>query len=494
MKKIFITIAAAVALLPMFANAVNPKHEFRGAWLHTVHQGQYAKMTTEENKAYLRDQLDKLKSAGCNAVLFQVRPSADAFYESELEPWSRFLTGVAGEAPDPFWDPLQFMIEESHKRGMELHAWMNPYRVTTSKNEKLPKNHIYHKHPERFLKYDGKIYFDPGLPENREFIEKVVNDIISRYDVDAIHMDDYFYPYPVKGVDFPDNASFKKYGKGMNRGDWRRQNVNLLIEGIHSVISQNKPWIRLGISPFGIWRNKSSDKRGSDTNGLENYDSLYADVLLWTEKGWVDYMLPQLYWELEKKVASSEKLAYWWNDNANGRHMYIGQDVKKTMDMPDLAPSKNPTQLDHKIRLTRELPNIQGNCWWPGYAITSDYKGVADSLANNQQSTIALVPAYTWIDSIAPDEVSHLEFDGDRLTWKAPITDDVMQQAKAFVVYKFGKKEECDLNNPKAICCVTYEPYYVVPDEHGKFKYVVTVLDRVNNESKNGKSITLKVK
>ena len=307
MKRILLISALSLAALTI--SAANPKHEFRGAWLHTVHQGQYARMTTDETKKYLEDQLDKLKAAGCNAVVFQVRPSADAFYESELEPWSRLLTGTAGKAPSPDWDPLVFMIEQSHARGMELHAWLNPYRVTSSNNEKLASSHIYHKHPERFVKYDGKLYFDPGLPENREFIESVVADIVSRYDVDAIHMDDYFYPYPVKGKDFPDDKSYAEYGNGMDRGDWRRQNVNLLIEGLHETIAVTKPWVRLGISPFGIWRNKSSDPKGSDTNGLQNYDELYADVLLWTEKGWVDYMLPQLYWTLEKKVASSEKLA-----------------------------------------------------------------------------------------------------------------------------------------------------------------------------------------
>ena len=216
MKKIFLSAAlmlSALASTAFAAETTNPKTEFRGAWIHTVHQGQYAKMTTEENKAYLRDILDKLKVAGCNAVVFQVRPSADALYPSEFEPWSRFLTGKAGVAPAPMWDPLQFMIDESHARGMELHAWLNPYRVTTSKNEKLPANHIYNKYPERFLTYDGKLYFDPGLPENRKFIEDVVKDIVTRYNVDAIHMDDYFYPYPVKGVVFPDGKSFCKVWK-----------------------------------------------------------------------------------------------------------------------------------------------------------------------------------------------------------------------------------------------------------------------------------------
>ena len=223
-------------------------------------------------------------------------------------------------------------------------------------------------------------------------------------------------------------------------------------------------------------------------------DELYADVLLWTEKGWVDYMLPQLYWTLEKKVASSEKLAYWWNDNANGRHMYIGQSIGVTMDTPDLAPSKNPTQLDHKIRLSRELPNIQGNCWWPGYMITSNYKGIADSLAVNQQSTVALVPSYPWIDSVAPDEVSGLRAEGRVIKWQAPETDDVMQQARAYVVYCFGKDEEADLENASSIVCVTYSPEYVIPDDKdGEYRYVVTVLDRANNESKEGKSVVVEL-
>ena len=492
MKKFLITSALALCLCLPQGFAANPKREFRGAWLHTVHQSQYAKMTPAETQKYLRDQLDKLQAAGCNAILFQVRPSADAFYPSELEPWSRFLSGTAGKAPSPTWDPLQFMIDESHARGMELHAWLNPYRVTTSKNEKLPSNHIYHKHPERFVTYDGKLYFDPGLQENREFIEAVVKDIITRYDVDAIHMDDYFYPYPVAGIDFPDDASFAKYGNGMSRGDWRRHNVDLLIEGLHNVIVDTKPWVRLGISPFGIWRNKETDPRGSDTKGLQNYDALYADVLLWTEKGWVDYMLPQLYWELEKKIASSEKLAYWWNDNANGRHMYIGQDVKKTMDMPDLPPSKNPTQLDHKIRLTRELPNIQGNCWWPGYSVTANYKGVADSLARNQQSTIALVPTYPWIDSTIPDEATNLRREGNKLTWTAPATPDVMQQARAYVVYRFNKGEAVNLDKPEAIEAVTYVPEFTLPSTpKSGTTYVVTVLDRANNESPKGISIRI---
>lgn len=190
-----------------------PKREFRGAWLHTVFQGQYARQTTAENQAYLRNVLDSLKMAGINAIIFQVRPQADAFYKSALEPWSQFLSGTSGKAPNPEWDPLEFIIAESHARGMELHAWLNPYRASTSKTDKFPRSHIYSKHPERFVTYDGKIYFDPGIPENRKFICKVVKDIVTRYDVDAIHMDDYFYPYPSGKRHFPTVNRINDTGK-----------------------------------------------------------------------------------------------------------------------------------------------------------------------------------------------------------------------------------------------------------------------------------------
>lgn len=461
--------------------ARNPKREFRGAWMHTVFQGQYARQSTEENKDYLRGQLDRLKDAGVNAVLFQVRPSADAFYESDLEPWSRFLT-KDGKAPSPYWDPLQFMIEEAHARGMELHAWLNPYRVTTSPNEKLAPGHIYHREPDRFVRYagDNKIYFDPGLPENREFIVKVVSDIVSRYDVDGIHFDDYFYPYPAKGADFPDEKSYARYGKGMDRGDWRRRNVDMLIEMVHKRIEEIKPWVRFGISPFGIWRNKKSDPRGSDTNGLENYDALYADVLSWSENGWIDYLLPQLYWELEHKKASYLVLVDWWNKNAGKRHMYIGQDVDKTMKLPDLSPSKEKSQLRHKVELARNGENIRGNCWWPAYSVTANVGGIADSLKADMQSTIALVPDYPWISSRRPASVEGLKIEGDKLLWKAPAQRGQTGDVVKYVVYCLPDGDIHDLDNAEYIVAVTPEPEIKVTKPG---YYVVTALDRVNNES-----------
>ena len=453
-------------------SAESPKQEFRGAWLHTVYQGQYKKQTTAQNQAYLRNLLDSLQLTGVNAVIFQVRPQADAFYDSKLEPWSRFLTDD-GAKPKPYWDPLQFMVEECHKRGMELHAWLNPYRVTTNAKQTLPKGHIYHKHPERFVRYDGKMYFNPGLPENREFIGKVVEDIVSRYDIDAIHFDDYFYPYPAKGKDFDDAAAFAKYGKGMARDDWRRHNVDLLIEELNTRIKKLKPWVRFGISPFGIWRNKTSDPRGSDTNGLQNYDALYADVLLWEEKGWIDYLLPQLYWELDHKAASSRILADWWNENSgHNRHLYIGQDVERCMSKGELG---------EKVEISRSRQNVAGNCWWPGYSVTRNSGGVADSLANNLQKDIALVPPSSWLSSTPPAAPAKVSVEpGGVIAWQAPAPQGKIGDVTRFVIYRFDSPENIDVNDASAIIAV-------VPDMSFKTTepgtYVVSALDRVNNES-----------
>ena len=380
------------------------------------------------------------------------------------------------------------MIDECHARGMELHAWLNPYRVTTSEKEELPVNHIFYQHPERFVRYGTQLYFDPGWPENRDFIADVVKDIITHYDVDAIHMDDYFYPYPIAKVEFPDDKSYGVYGNGMDRGDWRRQNVDKLIEQLHNTIAENKPWVRLGISPFGIWRNKKSDPRGSETNGLQNYDALYADVLLWTEKGWVDYMMPQLYWELEHKLASHLVLNDWWAKNNNGRHMYVGQSVNKTMDKADLAPSNEQSQLRRKIELSR-IEGIQGNCWWPGYSVTNNYKGVADSLAAYHQSTIAIVPSYPWISTAVPAVVDVKANKEGKLTWAATPKENKATDVVRYVVYRFADKKSINLEDASAIVVVTPANEFIAKE---KGVYVVTALDRVNNESPASKPVEIK--
>ncbi len=475
------------AMCCMLAFGENPKREFRGAWLHVIGQSQWQNKTTAQAKAYIRDQFDKLQDAGCNAVIFQVRPTADAVYKSELEPWSAWLTGKRGKAPNPMWDPMEYAIEEAHKRGMEFHAWLNPYRVTSTAKEVLPATHVSNKEKHRFFRYNGQILFDPAYQENRDFICEVVSDILDRYDVDAIHIDDYFYPYPAKGQSIPDDASYKKFGNGKNRGDWRRENVDKLIEQMHRTIKEKKPWVRFGVSPFGIWRNKSSDPRGSNSSGLQNYDGLYADVLNWTKNKWVDYIAPQLYWNLDTKAAPSRHLAQWWNDHANGVDIYIGQDVKRTMDVADPG-NKDNNELDTKVKLSRRLPNVQGNVWWHGYWVTGNYKGAADSLAMKYQSTIALPPAYG-DKTKHPKSISDLkieEKDGDYfLTWNKPGKSHKEHESDVvkYVVYAFYPGESQDIEDSQTIVAMT--PYNMVKIEPEKgMTFAVTGLDRMNRESK----------
>ncbi len=510
MKKLLIICTLLLAAFAASYAADSPKREFRGAWLHIIGQSQYQSKTTAQNKEYIRRQLDRLKEAGCNAVIFQVRPTADAMYESDIEPWTTWLAGKRGKAPAEAWDPMEFTIREAHERGMEFHAWLNPYRVTSNAKETLPLDHISRKHPERFVKFNGQTFFDPAYPENREYICEVVEDITRRYDVDAIHIDDYFYPYPANGQKFQnDNLSYDRFGGNMARNDWRRHNVDLLIEDLHKTIRKTKPWVRFGVSPFGIWRNKSSDPRGSNSSGLQNYDDLYADVLLWADKGWVDYLAPQLYWTLDMKAAPSRHLAHWWNDNVNPKvQLYIGQDTKRTMDNAD-PKAKRPNELGTKVELSRALPNVKGNVWWHGYWVTDNYKGVLDSLALNYQSHPALPPA--WGDQSrrpAPPKGLKLEEakDGVWLSWTpAPTVPGQLKALPAGVkpghkvtnaaapedvirygVYIFFPDEEADIETPGTLTLLTPHSRVKVADtaeEAKELRFAVTALDRMNRES-----------
>ena len=473
-----------------------PKREFRGAWIQAVN-GQFRGIPTEKLKQTLIDQLNSLQGAGINAIIFQVRPEADALYASQLDPWSRFLTGVQGQAPSPYWDPMQFMIDECHKRGMEFHAWINPYRVKTSLKSELSPNHLYNIHPEWFVTYNNQLFFDPALPESRRHICMVVADIVSRYDVDAIHMDDYFYPYPAKGMDFPDDASFARYGGGFtNRADWRRSNVNILIQKIHETIRGLKPWVKFGISPFGIYRNEKNDPLGSKTNGLQNYDDLYADVLLWARNGWVDYNIPQIYWQIGHPAADYETLVKWWAKNTENRPLFIGQSVMNTIQNAD---PKNPSvnQLPRKMALERAYQTIGGSCQWPASAVVENAGKYRDALVQEYHKYPALVPVFDFMDDKAPGKVRKVKKvwteDGYMLFWTAPRAKDEMDRAVQYVVYRFGDKERVNIDDASHIVAVTRNNFYKLPYKDGKnkYRYVVTALDRLHNESK---SVSKKVK
>ena len=469
-----------------------PKREFRAAWIQSVN-GQFKGQDEATMKRNLINQLEALQRAGINAIIFQVRPEADALYTSQLEPWSRFLTGVQGEAPLPLWDPMQFMIEECHKRCMEFHAWINPYRVKTALANPLAANHVYHLHPEWFITYGNQLFFDPALPESRRHICMVITDILTRYDVDAIHMDDYFYPYPLKGMEFPDDASFARYGGGFdNRGDWRRSNVNLLIKQIHETVREVKPWVKFGVSPFGIYRNQKSDPLGSKTNGLQNYDDLYADVLLWAREGWIDYNIPQLYWQIGHPAADYKELVEWWAKHAEDRPLYIGQSVMNTVKNVDPA-NPNRNQMVAKMALQRAYQSIQGSCQWPASAVIENAGNYADALRSEYHRYPALPPVYHFIDNKAPGKVKSLKplwmEDGYVLFWTAPKYRDEMDRAVNYAIYCFAEGEKVDLNDATRLVAVTANTFYKLPYRDGKKKYtyVVTALDRLHNESKSVK-------
>ena len=465
------------------------KREFRGAWIQAVN-GQFIGMSTAEMQQTLTTQLDALQQAGINAIIFQVRPEADALYMSYYEPWSRYLTGEQGLAPDPYWDPLQWMIDESHKRGMELHAWINPYRAKTKSTKSLGLKHPYKSNPERFINYDGMLIFNPALQENRDYICTIVTDIVKRYDVDGLHIDDYFYPYPTPGMEFNDEQSFLADSRGFtDKGDWRRDNVNLLVEQLHHTIRNVKPWVKFGISPFGIYRNQKNDPEGSLTNGLQNYDDLYADILLWIDKGWVDYTIPQLYWEIGHKAADYETLVGWWAEHASGRPLFVGQDVMRTVKAADIS---DPTQHQqaHKMQLQRNYESIGGSCQWPASAVADNVSGYATALTEEYHRWLALQPEFPFIDGQSPRKVKKVSViwtdEGPVLCWTAPKHTDEMDRAIKYVVYRFVKGEKINLDDATKIVGFAQSTFFPLTYQGGKVKYtyVVTALDRLHNESK----------
>lgn len=460
----------------------NTVREFRGAWIQCVN-GQFMGMSTADMQKTLTYQLDELQKDGANAIIFQVRPECDALYNSSIEPWSRFLTGEQGKAPSPYWDPLQWMIEQCHKRGMELHAWINPYRAKTKTTHVLSPKHIAHKRRDLVFEYDGQYILNPAYDENRQYICHVVGDILRRYDVDGLHIDDYFYPYPAAGCTIPDENLYRRNPGGhSNIGDWRRYNVNLFMKEMHDTIRAVKPWVKFGVSPFGIYRNKKSDPNGSDTRGLQNYDDLYADVLLWINNGWVDYCVPQIYWQIGHPTADYKTLIQWWDRNASARPLYIGEDVERTVKYKD-DDNPNQHQMPAKYKLHDFANNVQGTVLWYAKAAVDNIGNYGMMLRNVYWSTPALQPLMPFISKKQPGKPRKVKMvwtsDGPMLFWTAPKTKskskDWASNAHQYAVY-------CD----GTLVAVTSDTFFKLPYVDGKTKhtYVVTSLNRIHNESK----------
>lgn len=495
MKNHRLTSLLFFVFLSVLCVSAGNKREFRGVWIQCVN-GQFEGLGTEAMQKNLLQQLDELQKDGVNAVIFQVRPECDALYASKLEPWSRFLTGRQGLAPSPYWDPLQWMIEQCHKRGMELHAWINPYRAKTKNTNDLASNHVAMLHPDRIIPYDGQFILNPALKENRDYVCEVVKDIVSRYDVDGIHIDDYFYPYPVAGQQFGDARFYESDRRGLNLGDWRRDNVNIFIKQLSEVIHETKPWVKFGVSPFGIYRNKRSDPNsGSETSGLQNYDDLYADILLWVNNGWVDYCAPQLYWQIGHKAADYSTLIQWWDRHASARPLYIGEDVERTVKYPD---PQNPqsNQMPAKFRLHAQMPHVKGTVLWYSRVVVDNVGNYGGALRSYYWNRPALQPLMPFIDDKAPKKPRKLKVvstsDGPVLFWTKPKGKGWEDEARQYVVYRFAKKEKVDLNDASHIVAVTSDNFLRLPYVDGSTKYVyyVTALDRMSNESKAAKKKT----
>jgi uncharacterized lipoprotein YddW (UPF0748 family) len=385
-------------LLPIISFS-QAKPEFRGVWVATVDNIDWSSkgnFNSDSQKVEFIRLLDMHQRNGMNAMIVQIRPVTDAFYPSQYEPWSEFLTGTQGQPPMPYYDPLEFIIAETHKRGMEFHAWMNPYRaVFNIATSSVAANHITKIHPEWFLTYGDKRYFDPGNKDAQQYLTNVVKDVVSRYAVDAIHFDDYFYPYKIAGKEFPDYKTYQQFGNGMTKDDWRRSNTDSIIRLLSAVIKKENPKCQFGISPFGVWRNIDKDPDGSRTNGAQtNYDDLYADILLWLRKGWIDYVAPQLYWEFGHKIAPYEILLDWWSKHTYGKNCYIGLGIYRANSN---AAWKDITQLPRMIEALRNTPNIQGMIFFSSKTFDKNPNGWADSLRLNYFKEPAKMPEMNWI-------------------------------------------------------------------------------------------------
>lgn len=478
-----------------YSSSAQPKYEFRGVWIATVNNIDWPKagVTNPESQRadYLRI-LDMHQRNGMNAMIVQVRPAADAFYPSPLEPWSEWLTGVQGQAPSPYWDPLQFMIDETHKRGMEFHAWLNPYRaVHNNGGSAIAANHVTRLHPEWFLNYGDKKYFDPGNKEAQKFVVSVVRDIVKRYDVDAIHMDDYFYPYRVAGREFPDDLSYRRSGSSLKKDDWRRSNTDSIILALNQAIKQEKRYCRFGISPFSVWRNKEKDPDGSDSkSGVTNYDDLYADILLWLKNGWIDYVTPQIYFEVGHDKVAYEKLLEWWSRHSYGRHVYIGHGIYKTEE--SYPKWKKPGELPEQINLLRRYPTVQGSVYYSSRIFDRNPNGWNDSLKFNYYKYPALIPPMRWITNEKPwppiVEKSITKDSMIQLVVKPDPRNHI--EIKYYVVYQYAADSHTETfgNIPKYISRIVTQPEgFTMSDtlssQHFSYRYVITAVGKTNNES-----------
>jgi uncharacterized lipoprotein YddW (UPF0748 family) len=492
-------------LFVSFSLFAQPKREFRGVWIANVGNVDWPSqkgLPAEQQQQELLDLLDMIQIRGLNAVFFQIRNACDAVYESKLEPWSEWLTGEQGQSPG--YDPLAFAIQECRKRNLEIHAWMNPYRaVTDIRSASLAPNHVSQMRPDVLLSYGPLRILDPGRPEVRAFVTRVVMDVLHRYDIDGIHFDDYFYPYPQKGLTLNDNTTFSNHSRGFtNRADWRRDNVNLLIKTVADSIHRVKPWVKFGVSPFGIWQNRGSSSEGSDSRGFEAYSGNFSDSRKWVQEGWVDYIAPQVYWSMGNKSANYSHLVSWWSDNVADQHLYIGQGVYK---VNSDTQWRKRLEVPNQIRFNRSFSNVHGSILFSAKTLRNNPNQVCDALCQEVYQTLALVPNMPWKTLTSPPPPKQLSAqlnDNNTITlnWTYPynLTSE-RDKARYFVVYRSVQQASIDLRTGQAIRATvvktedqssfSFTDLDVKPNT--KYNYTVSALSRLHNESQPTEVVSL---
>ncbi len=412
------TLLAAVAISSSAAvlHAQRPdsgppvRREFRGVWVASVANIDWPSrpgLSTWEQQEELLHVLNQSVALGLNAIVLQIRPAADALYPSPLEPWSEYLTGRQGVAPEPAWDPLSFAVEEAHRRGLELHAWFNPFRARHPTATSEPAaTHVSRRRPELVLRYGRHLWLDPGLPAARRYSIGVISDVVRRYDLDGVQIDDYFYPYKERDssgalLEFPDSVSWARYvgrGGALSRDDWRRGNVDAFVRDLYRAIKRTKPRVKFGVSPFGIWR----PGHPATIQGFDPYEQIYADARKWLVEGWVDYFAPQLYWPIQPAAQSYPTLLAWWaQENVKRRHLWPGNFTSR-VGAGDSTRRWMPTEILEQVRLTRSVPGATGNIHFSMKVFLENRDSIGTQLGRGAYAEPALVPATPWLDSIPP--------------------------------------------------------------------------------------------
>ena len=488
---------AADAECPALRPPGDSRHrQLRGMWIATVAGIDWpkdaARGDVRRQQADFRRLLDTAKAMNLNAVFVQIRPNSDAFYPSPYEPWSQWITGTPGK--DPGYDVLAFMLREAHQRNLEFHAWFNPYRVSRQDDlNKLAPTSPARKHPDWVRKYGKGLWYDPGLPQVRDLAVKAVMDVVRKYDIDAVHFDDYFYPYPEGGADYPDQATYNTYGKGMDKAAWRRQNVDTLVRTLSEKIHQAKPWVRFGISPFGVWRNRTSDPAGSATKALQSYDAQYADTRTWIKRGWVDYITPQLYWAIGDPRADYAELVGWWARQVEGTdvELTIGQAAYR---VGEPGAWRKAGELSRHLTLNRRHPRVRGDVYFSATSLAANKLGFAERLRADHYARPAIPPPVKGRGGKAPAPARQVRATaepggkGVRVQWSTS------RDARAYAVYRVeGRKPACAPVDPAALVAAVRGGGIIDPGaKPGKtYTYYVTALDRLHHESAPARGATV---